>query len=325
MSKAKIALVGCDFVGMSLGMAVKHALEDVEVVGHDKDRDAMRRAEGAKAIDRSEWNLPHACDNAAVIFISGPHEDLEVTLRAIAPDLGPNTIVAAVGGPNVAALRIAESLLIGDVSFFSTSLVYHPDRVNGDADLPSADSIRDAIWTIVPSHGASTQMVDTFVALANQMGAKPIFVDPAERDGMAVAVDAMPAILSSMLMLAVSNDAAWRDRVWMAGAAFGQAVSGAERAPRFSAALEAQPDVAVHWLNQIMLQCMALRDAIAAHNMETVERMLVQAEERRQQWLADWRKGRIEGHIPIERDTGGLLKVFVGERMANRLTGNKKR
>ncbi|BCX02639.1 MAG: hypothetical protein KatS3mg053_0577 [Candidatus Roseilinea sp.] len=325
MSKAKVALVGCDFVGMSLGMAVKRALEDIEIVGHDKDRDAMRRAESAKAIDRSEWNLPHACDNAAAIFISGPHEELEVTLRAIAPDLGPNTIVATVGSPNVAALRTAETLLAGDVPFFSTALVYHPDRVNGDADLPTADSIRDAIWTIVPSRGASTQMVDTFVALANQVGAKPIFVDPVERDGMAVAVDAMPAILSSMLMLAVSNDAAWRDREWMAGAAFGQAVSSTERAQKFAAALGAQPDVAVHWLNQIMLQCMALRDAITARNMEVVERTLAQAEERRQQWLADWRKGRIEGHIPIERDTGGLLKVFVGERMASRLTGNKKR
>ncbi len=325
MSKAKVALIGCDFVGLSLGMAIKRALEDVEVVGHDKDRDAMRRAEGAKAIDRSDWNLPNACDNASAIFISGPHEELSVTLRSIAPDLGPNTIVATVGSLNVAALKTAEGLLAGDVPFFSTALVYHPDRVNGQADLPDADSIRDAIWTIVPSRGTSTQMVDVFVALANQLGAKPIFVDPVERDGMAVAVDAMPAVMSSMLMLAVSSDAAWRDREWMAGSAFGRAVSGAEHAHKFAAALNAQPDVAVHWLNQIMLQCMALRDAITAHDTEAVERTLTQAEERRQQWLADWRKGRIEGHIPIERDTGGLLRVFLGERMASRLSGNKKR
>ncbi|PJF47017.1 MAG: prephenate dehydrogenase [Chloroflexi bacterium] len=325
MNKAKIALVGCDFVGMSLGMAVKQALKEVEVVGHDKDRDAMRRAELAKAIDHSEWNLPRACENAAAVFICAPHEALEVTLRAIAPDLGPNTIVATVGAPHVAALRVAEGLLGGDVPFFSTSLVYHPDRVNDEGELPSADSVRDAIWAIVPSRGTRTQMVDTFVALANQMGAKPIFVDPAERDGMAVAVDAMPAILSSMLMLAVSSDAAWRDRMWMAGAAFGRAVNGAGRAPSFSTALEAQPDVVVHWLNQVMLQCMALRDAIAAHNTESVTRMLTQAEERRREWLANWRRGRIEGHIPIERDSGGLLKMFLGEGMASRLTGNKRR
>ncbi|MCL6510217.1 MAG: prephenate dehydrogenase/arogenate dehydrogenase family protein [Anaerolineae bacterium] len=325
MSKAKVALVGCDFVGMSLGMAIKRALGEVEVVGHDKDRDAMRRAENAKAIDRGEWNLPNACDRAAAIFISGAPDELSVTLRAIAPDLGPNTLVVAVGGPNVVALKTAEGLLAEHVPFFSTALIYHPDRVNGTPDLPDADSIRDAIWTVVPSHGASTEMVDMFVALANQLGAKPIFVDPVERDGMSVAVDAMPAVISSMLMLAVSGDAAWRDREWMAGAAFGQAVSGVEHAHKFAAVLSAQPDVAVHWLNQIVLQCIALRDAIAARNAEAVERALVQAEEKRQQWLADWRKGRVEGHIPIERDTGGLLKIFLGERMASRIAGNKKR
>ncbi|MCS7054835.1 MAG: prephenate dehydrogenase/arogenate dehydrogenase family protein [Thermoflexales bacterium] len=325
MSKTKVALVGCDFVGMSLGLAIKRALRDVEVVGHDKDRDAMRRAEGARAIDRGEWNLPNACEGAAAIFICEPHGALEVTLRAIAPDLGPHTIVATVGGSNVAALRMAESVLVGNVPFFSTSLVYHPDRANDDAVLPTADTIRDAIWTIVPSRSASTQMVDTFVALANQVGARPIFVDPVERDGMAVAVEAMPMILGSLLMLAVSSDAAWSEREWMAGSAFGQIVSGAEHAPKYAAALEAQPDTAVHWLNQIMLQCMALRDAIAARNTEAVERLLTQAEERRQQWLADRRRGRIEGHIPIERDAGGLLKLLVGERMADRLAGNKKR
>ena len=325
MNKPKVAIVGCDFVSMSLGMAIKRALGEVEVVGHDKDRDAMRRAESAKAIDRGEWNLPNACDRAAAIFISGAPDELSVALRAVAPDLGPNTPVIAVGSPNVAALKAAEGLLTEHVPFFSTALIYHPDRVHSTADLPDADSIRDAIWTVAPSRGTSTEMVDMFVSLANQLGAKPIFVDPLERDGMAVAVDAMPAVISSMLMLAVSSDAAWRDREWMAGAAFGRAVSSVEHAHKFAAMLSAQPDVAAHWLNQIVLQCLALRDAISARNTEAVERILVQAEEKRQKWLADWRKGRIEGHIPIERDTGGLLKVLLGERMANRIAGGKKR
>jgi prephenate dehydrogenase len=325
MSKAKVAIVGCDFVGMSLGMAIKRALGEVEVVGHDKDRNAMRRAESAKAIDRGEWNLPNACDRAAAIFISSVPDELSITLRAIAPDLGPSTLVVAVGGANVAALKTAQGLLEEHVPFFSTALIYHPDRVNGVPDLPDADSIRDAIWTVVPSHGASTQMVDLFVALANQLGAKPVFVDPVERDGMSVAVDAMPAVMSSMLMLAVSGDAAWRDREWMAGAAFGRAMSSVEDAHKFAAMLGAQPDVAVHWLNQVVMQCLALRDAISARNTEAIERILAQAEEKRQEWLADWRKGRIEGHIPIERDSGGLLKVLLGERMARQIAGNKKR
>lgn len=320
MSKAKVAIVGCGFVGLSLGLAFKRAINSVEVVGHDKDRDAMRKAESAKAIDRGDWNLPNACDNAAAIFITIPQDGLDVTFKAIAPDLQPNTLVATVGGMNVSALKSAREWLPADVPFFATTLIYHPDRIEPATAAPDADSVRGAIWTIAPRSGASPAMVDVFTALVTQLDAKPIFVDATERDGMSVAVDVLPALLSSMLMLSVSNDAAWRERGWMAGAAFGQAVNDAEEAVTFASMLKAQPDATVYWLNQVMLQCMALRDAVQARNDQAVEQMLAQAEEKRQQWLADWRKGRNDGRLPIEKQSG-VLSVFVGERMAGRITG----
>lgn len=324
MSKPKVALVGCNFVGQSIGLAIKRALSDVDVVGHDKDREAMRAAEAAKAVDRTDWNLPGACENAAAIFICTPHADLDVTLKAIAPDLGPNSIVASVGSLNVAALKLAQDALAKDVPFFSTALVFHPDRVTSAMAQPDADALREAIWTIVPTAETSSDKVDTFLALVGELGAKPLFVDPVERDGMAIAVEVMPAVLGSMLMRAVSNDGAWREREWMAGAAFGRAVESVGEAQQFVSALIAQPDSSIHWLNQIMLECMALRDAIRARDVQSIERILEQAEERRQQWLTDWRKGRDEGRVPIERPAG-LLAALVGERMASRITGNKKR
>jgi prephenate dehydrogenase len=325
MSKAKVALIGCNFVGMSLGLAIKQALEHVEVIGHDKDREAVRQAESVRAIDRSDWNLPRTCEGAAAIFICAEHDELETTLRAIADDLTPSTLVVAVGVRSVAALEMAQKLLAKDVPFFSTALVYHPDRVSDGSALPAPESIRDAIWAIAPSAGASTAMVDALFALASQLGARPMFIDPLERDGMALAVEVMPAVLSRILMLAVSDDAGWRERMWMAGASFGQAVHSARRAAALADALCAQPKVAVHWLNQVMRQCIALRDAIAQGDSRAITAIFSQAEARHQEWLSNWRKGRTEDHIPIERDHGGLLKLLLGERLAGRLRGNKTR
>jgi prephenate dehydrogenase len=325
MTKAKIALIGCNFVGMSLGLALKRALEAVEVVGHDKDREAVRSAESVQAVDRSDWNLPRTCEGATAIFICVGRDELKTTLSAIAEGVTPDTLIVAVGIQSVAALEIAKERLPREASFFSTALIYHPDRVNGLVALPDADSVRDAIWAIAPSEGASTATVDTLFALASRLGTKPLFIDPLECDGMALAVEVMPAVLSSMFMLAVSNDAGWRERMWMAGASFGQAVHGAQQAAALADALGDQPNVAVHWLNQIMLQCMALRDAIAQGERQTVADLFARAEERRQEWLSNWRKGRVEEHIPVERDQGGLLKLFLGERLAGRLSGGKAR
>jgi len=325
MTKAKIAIIGCNFAGMSLGMAIKRAIEQVEIVGHDKDREAIHQAERAKAIDRSDWNLPRTCEGAAAIFICTGRDELETTLRAIADDLTPSTLLVTVGIPNVMAHKTAERLLAKDIPFFSTALIYHPDRVNGFAALPDSESVRNAIWAIAPNQGASTATVDTLFALANQLGLKPVFIDPLERDGMALAVEVMPAVLSSILMLAVSNDAGWRERMWMAGASFGQAVHSTQDAAQLINALSDQPKVAVHWLNQIMRQCMALRDALEQGDGQAVAHIFAKAEERYQEWLNNWRRGRTEDHFPIERDQSGLLKLLLGERLASRLGSGKVR
>jgi prephenate dehydrogenase len=326
MAKGRITIIGCGFAGTALGLALKAAIGATEVMGHDKDREAMRQAEAAKAIDKSQWNLPSACENAAAIFITIPQEGLEVTLKAIARDLQPQTIVATVGGLNSLALKQARELLPQDVAFFATNLVFHPDRVNAVAATAMADSVKDAMWTIAPRAGTTPDMVDVFAALVSEVGAKPIFVDPIERDGLAVSVDALPPVLSSALMLAVSGDDAWRERQWMAGAAFGDAVAGVDLAGNFTSMLMAQPEAAMHWLNQVMLQCMALRDAIRDHDAEAVDKLLQQARERRERWLADWRKGRNDNRPPLPQKQS-MLSLFVGERMAGRISSDsgKKR
>ncbi len=325
MNKTRVALLGCGYTGIALGLALKSAIKDVEVVGNDKDRDALKRAEQAKAIDRGEWNIPRTCENAAAIFISTPPDEYETILRAIGQDAQANTLIATVGTANTIALRLASAHVPTDVPFFATSIVFHPDRApaNAESTAPAFDSMKNAMWTIAPRSGTTPNMVDVFTALVTELGAQPVFVDPAERDGLSVAVDTLPLVLSSMLMLAVSGDAAWRERQWMAGAQFGNAVASTDEAAKLVPALLAQPDAVTHWLNQVMLQCMALRDAVRARDEKSVQQMLDSAREKREKWLADWRRGRDDGRLPIQKQNN-VLSMFVGERMANKL-GDKKR
>ncbi len=324
MQKTKVALIGCGYTGLVVGMALKATMKDVEVVGNDKDRDAMKRAEKAKAIDRSEWNIPNACDNASVILISAPSEEHELAFKALGKDVNPRTLVATIGGSNAQDLRLASAYLPDDVPFFATSLVFHPDRGMASNDAPEAGAIKRAVWTIAPRAGTSPELVNVFAALVTELEALPVFVDPTERDGLSMSVDVMPAVLGSALVLAVSGDSAWRERQWMAGATFGVATAQVDQADKMVQAMLAQPDAMVHWLNQIMLQCMALRDALRERDEKTVRSMLDKAKETREKWLVDWRRGRDDGRQPIEKQGGGVLRVFIGDRMADRLTGNKK-
>jgi hypothetical protein len=127
-------------------------------------------------------------------------------------------------------------------------------------------------------------------------------------------------------MAAVSKDGAWRERMWTAGAAFGDATAGAMAAPTLVDAMLADKATTAHWLNQVMRECVALRDAIEAGDGDAARAQLTQAAEKRERWYDDWRKGRETGAPPIDQQQGGrsIMGLFLGQRMADMLSGKPR-
>ncbi len=319
-NQPKVTLIGGTAEMLALGQSIRRLLPEVQVVIHDRDRDAMQRAQQAGAVHRTEWNLPAACDGAAAIFVAGALGELELTLRTMRDSLHPQSLFVSVGLPAASALALAERYLSTDQTFFATRLSLSPERPAGDVPL------RGAVWAITPRSGAAPDVVDTFATLVHQLEAQPIFLDVAEQEGIAFAVEDLPALLSSALMLALSSDGAWAERQWMAGNALSDATQSVENAAQMAEPLMHQRAIAVHWLNQVMLQCMALRDALQAEDRPALQQLLQAAQQARARWLAERRQGRHEAAPRLERQSqlNSLLSLFVGERMANRLSGKNK-
>ena len=66
----RTTLVGLGLVGSSIGLALKETGANIEIVGHDKDNKAAKRAYKSGCVDGTEWNLINACDTADLIVIS---------------------------------------------------------------------------------------------------------------------------------------------------------------------------------------------------------------------------------------------------------------
>jgi hypothetical protein len=198
----------------------------------------------------------------------------------------------------------------------SSSLVLHPDRVQ-PGEAPAAAHVKDAMWSLA-GRGSEDQM-GAFAAFVESLGARTIFVDAAERDGMTLAVDTLPQVLASMLLLTVSGDAAWKERGWAAGAEFAAFTAGAENTAARAQELLSNKAAAVHWLNQFMRQCIVLRDAISDGDAPAVTEQLKAAAERRDKWLANWRAGRELGTVAVDTQQRTIMGLFIGQRMADRL------
>jgi prephenate dehydrogenase len=323
MSKIRVTLVGCGMLGTALGLAIKAAFKEAEVVGHDKDQNAARRAEKLKAVDRTNWNLPSACESAQLIILAIPEDGVVATLKAIAPDIAPGAIVTDTATLKAPLLARAADLVPAHAAFISSDIVFAPHRAPaaGDFDHLSAEALKGAIWTLTPRSGTESRDIDAMAGLASALGAVPMFIDAVEHDGLRLSVDVLPSLLGSAYLLAVTGDGAWRERKWLAGGAFQAAVNSlqSDHDAELSSALLSQPEAANHWINQTMLRLMAMRDAVRDHDAAAIQRMLADARGQYELWLSDWRKGRQEGgpQAPIERPT--LLGALLGTRLATRL------
>ena len=320
-ARTRITLVGLGRTGLSLGLALKQFVKDIEIIAHDRDRDAAKIAVTLKAADKEEWNLLKACEGAALVLIAIPQDGVALTLKAIAPDLAPGAMVATLGGAIAANLALARQFLQDDIAFVAGALVLNPVRVTPGAP-PAAADLKDAVWSL-DARGTEEQ-IGSFSGLVETLGAHPVFVDPAERDGMALSIDTLPPLLQSLLMLTVSNDGAWRERGWTAGSAFADATARADGAPALATALLANKEVSAHWLNEFMRQAILLRDAINAGDAAAVEAQLADARARREAWLNAWARGRDAGGARADVPRRSFAGLFMGDRLADALGKRKK-
>jgi prephenate dehydrogenase len=322
MAKTRITIVGCGFTGTAIALALRTLYKDVEIVGHDKDQSNTQRAAKLKAIDRSNWNLPAACENAQLIVLAIPFGAIEPALQAIAPDIMPGAIITDTCTTKAPLAGFVNKYLPANAAYISSDIIFNPAKVPSTQKIETftADAFKGAAWTLTPV-AASPDSVDAFASLVSATGAKPIFMDAAEHDGLRLSVDGIPSALSSALMLAVTSDSAWRERQWLAGSTFDAATINVDStdAEEIAGVLVAQKEASTHWLNQIMLQIMEMRDAIEQGRGDKIAQLLTQARERREQWTSDWYKGRDEGYVPVDTKKPSLLGMFVGNRMASRM------
>ncbi len=318
MSKTRITIIGCGNLGIALGLALRNVIKDVEIIGHDKDSSAAKKAEALKAVDRTQWNLPSSVEGSQLVLLAIPQDGLEATLKAITQDVAAGAIVSDLCPVKNTALKFA-NLLPMDVAYISSDIILKPTLPGAVA--PATPSFKGAAWTITPRTGTNPDLVHQFANVVSALESTPIFMDADEHDGLRLAVDALPAAVSFAMMSVVAGDVAWRERKWLAGEAFDRLTAQLERSTpaEIAAALMQQPSASTHWLNQTMRQLVALRDAIDTGDTAQVTQMLTQAQNHRSDWLNDWHRGRLDMPPNVEVKKPSLMGSLLGQRLSDQL------
>jgi prephenate dehydrogenase len=160
------------------------------------------------------------------------------------------------------------------------------------------------------------------VELAEAVDASPLFIDPAEYDGLYSGVGNLTGLISLALIRATLGTPGWAEMRKVAGPDFVAMTSPAAIDPkdRLETLLLNQEN-GLRRLDMFMEELKGLRALLASGDREALEEMLAHASESRAFWINERIEGTWEdmpGAPEITKPGEAISRIFVGEMLRRR-------
>lgn len=313
MPKTRIAIIGLGRIGGSIGLALKNAKLDLEIVGHDKDLGAAGRAQKRGAVDKTDWNLIGACDGAGMIILALPLDAIKDTLAALKVHVQPGVIITDTAATKAPVLEWAKDLPKG-VHFIGGHPILKWDRpanVHGIANA-EVNLFEGATYCITPAVTADASAIDSVSNFIKLLGAKPYFMDAIEHDGLSAGMQHLPALLATALASSTTSSQGWRELGRLASADFRAATD--LMPPEEKLANEqfmAHRADLMRWVDTIIAELRELRDILDHEDHSALQARVKAAIEKRDQWLT----GKLEeagAPMPFETVGSSAAHLLLG-------------
>lgn len=313
MDKPRIAIVGLGLIGASLGLALRKTQTRFELVGHDKNGDASRRAAKLGAVDKTEWNLISACEPADAIFIAAPVPAIRETFEAISPYLKRGVVITDTASTKQQVLAWADELLPQHANFVGGDPILPS---TAQRDQPSAALFEKGIYCLCPSSRASAESVDFVATVAAGFGAQPFFLDATEHDGLVAGSEHLPLVAAAALLATTLEAPSWREMRKVASVGYEACVNTLPGDPTGHAGVcLANSANVTHWIDAYIEKLTQIRALLADQDAETVTALFEKAWEHGIKWKEERGRGQWdmhEGTAPVAEQPGFLRQAFVG-------------
>ena len=311
----QISIVGLGQIGASIGLALKDRKDLVRRVGHDRDAAVARQAEKLGAVDQLVFNLPNSVRQADLVILDVPIDDLREVLQVIGDELKDGAVVIETGPVKDPVFKWAAEFIRPGRDFVAWSPALNPIYLHEVALATAsahADLFQNGLIYITTPPNTSSPAVKLAADLANMMGAKAMFGDPIEMDGLASTYHMLPQLMAAALLSATVNQPGWQEGRKLAGRTFTEATAAIElldEMKAFGQAALLNREHVVRGLDNLILGLRDLRETIADNDGEALATMMTKAQEGRRLWQSE----RIKGTWLYEGLQGGSQLPTSGE------------
>jgi prephenate dehydrogenase len=299
-----------------MGLALREADVASAIVGHDKEPKASAQAKKLGAADKTDWNLISACEESQLVILATPVSGIKPTLEAIGPYLQPGCVIMDTASLKEEVLAWAGETLPEHVHFVGGNpIISRPVDAEGGLAAARADLFQGGLFCLTPSATADPDAVRLVSELVMILGAKPLFLDPVEHDGLLAAVEHLPAIGSMALLETAIRQPSWRELRKVAGSAFEASTQLVSEDPTsFADLCLSNRDNILRWIDAYAAVLASIRQDLLDDRSEELTQRFTIAVEERNKWLLDRTSGDWEGAPEVEMPgkSDMLSDVFLG-------------
>ena len=317
----QITIVGLGQIGTSVGLALAEQSELIYRMGHDRELRAARHAEKLGALDKVSINLISAVEEADLVLLALPIDQIQETLGFIRNDLKPAAVVMDTGPVKQIVASWAAELLPDERYYVGLTPVLNPvylHEIDSGAEAAHPDLFRDGLIGIVSPLGTPSEAIKLAADLTRLLGATPLFADPLEMDGLVAATHILPQLMAAALLNATVDQPGWQEGRKIAGRSYAEVTAPVmyptEPSTLTTAAMLNRENV-IRVLDGAMASINAIRNDLINEEEKLLEERLNRAREGRKAWLngrlaANW---AADETIRVEAPTASdIFGRFIG-------------
>ncbi len=219
----KLALIGVGLIGGSAAIAWRRAGVVSEVVGFDRDRAALQRAQALGVIDRAAPSAGEAVRAADLVLLAVPVGAMRSTFAAIAATVPAHALITDVGSTKRSVIDAARAELnAASSSSFRRFVPGHPiaGRERPGVDHAHGALFEGKLFVSTPVGETNADALASVEALWTAAGAKVSRMDADEHDRVFAAVSHLPHLLAFALVARIASEPDGERKLGFAGAGF---------------------------------------------------------------------------------------------------------
>ncbi|MCC6569091.1 MAG: prephenate dehydrogenase [Anaerolineales bacterium] len=318
----QITIIGLGQVGSSIGLALANQ-KNIKRVGHDKDYEIARLSQKAGAVDEIKVNLPSSVSNANIVVLSMPLSEIYDTLGYIAQDVQEGTVILDTAPAKGEVASWVGKLIPQGRYYVGLSPAAGANYLHGTdlgVDSARADLFKDGLFLVNAPSGTPSEALDLASNLVSLLGARVMFTDSVEADGLLASAHVLPQLAAAALLDATVNQPGWTEARKVAARPYASVTSGVayhDEAGSLRVAALANRENTVRMLDAYMASLQKLRDQVHNGNEAEVSSYLENAVKARDRWIQERARADWQGAQQSDMDS-----VTLGARMNQLFMGN---